>query len=366
MGLCSATRADCGPLTANPGGGAVNGPQSLQQVDTVAPGEIRCVSGFGTADGTNPGGAGLGGSDTCLTTAGVLWAGFFAMSAGSAPFSNNDYPFTGLPRIPVGADTQFGIGAKGNLDIRGTANDNIVPVGSSRGIVNYNIRRDLTDSLTTNGFFGSAYPNCSNENTDCQTGFKIDWSAPRPSNCPASGTGAICPDAIITGNGFRSVEVPCPIGIIGPCREHQMRYGFTQKWVGGIAGGEGGAGFPSSFSGGGGMQEFIISFSVASQTDGNGDLISNPSGYYYSEVACIGSSGSGSFAGCQNGFMANIDQTAPRFLGSTETGSFSTSVTFPGGIPTVGVTLTQDGGSGGCQHDSNGTACMGRSSGFLP
>ncbi len=370
LGQCSATLIDCGPMTANPGGGAINGPQSLQRVDAVAPGEIRCVSGFGTADGTSPGGTSLGTNDTCLTTSGVLWAGFNAMSAGSAPFSSSDYPFTGLPRIPVGADTQFGVGAKSNnrLDIRGTTNDSPVPTGSSTGVVNFNIRRDFKDSLTTPGFFGSAYPNCSNENTDCQTAFSIVWSAPKPLNCPASGTGATCPNPTIDGIGFHSAEIACPIGITGPCRQHEMRYGVTQKWVGGIAGGEGGAGFPSSFSGGGGMQEFILSFSVVSQTNGNGDLISDPTGYYYSEVACIGSSGSSSFAGCQNGFMPDINQTTPRFVGSVESGSFSTSVTFPGGIPTVGVTLTQDGGStgSGCQHDSFGTSCIGRSGSFLP
>lgn len=367
MGQCSATSVLCGPNTASPGAGAVNGPQSTQRVDAVAPGEIRCVSGFGTADGNRAGGVPTSDNDLCMTTAGILWAGDQrTMSGNNVAFDNNNWPFTGLPRIPTGADTQFGVGAKATnrLDIGGTANDSFIPAGSSIGNFSFSVRHDFTDSLNGDpGGFGG-FGGCGNIASGCQTASKITWSAPKPSNCPTSGTGAICPNATLNGNFFESVNVPCPVGVTGPCREHRMRYGFTQRFVGGTSGNEGSTGTNND---GNGMQEFIASYSVVSQTNGNGDLISNPTGFYFNEIACI-AGGSSSFTDCADTGEANINATTNRFVGSSETGSFNTAVTFPSGVPTVSVTLTQSGGStgSGCQHDSNGTTCINRSSSFLP
>lgn len=142
-----------------------------------------------------------------------------------------------------------------------------------------------------------------------------------------------------------------------------MRYGFTQKWIGGATGldGTNQSGFVNA---GSGIQESVISFSVYSKTDGNGNLVSNPTGFYFVESACI-AGGSTHFSDCAFKSETDIERTAPRFIGFSQSGQFNTAVTFPGGVPTINVTLTQEGTSG-CQHDSNGTTCINRANSFLP
>ncbi len=348
LGQCAATRIDCSPLTVNPGGGSISGPQSLIRVDSVVPGEIRCVSGFGTADGDSPGQTGLGSNNLCMTTGGVLWAGdernMDAGDCGNTRFCNNFYPFTGFPRIPVGADTQFGVGAKASngMDIGGTANDNAVPVGASPGNHNFTVRQDFKDTLVGGGGFGGG-GEAGNFESNGQSSYKVNWSAQAPPDCIS------CPPTLI-GNHFRSEPILDGGGnLIG--RRHIMEYGHTQRWSNGITSNEGNTG--TDRGDGDNMQQFIISFQVESTTDLNGNLTANPTGSYFSEIRDLGSTG-------------DVDTTASGTVRSSESGTFNTAVTFPSGVPTASVTLTQSGGQGGCQHDSNGTSCINRSNTFLP
>jgi len=303
LGQCSATSIDCGPRSVNPGGGSISGPQSLIRVDAVAPGEIRCVSGFGTADGDRPGLTGLGSGNVCMTTSGVLWAGdernMDADDCGNTRFCNNFYPFTGLPRIPVGADTQFGVGgqASNGMDIGGTANDSAVPIGASPGILNFTVRQDFKDNLVgSGGFGGGGEPG--NFESNGQSSYKINWSAQAPPDCIG------CPPTLV-GNHFRSVPILDGGGnLIG--RQHIMEYGHTQRWSNGITGNEGNNN--SDRGDGDNMQQFIISFRVNSTTDLNGNLTANPTGSYFTELRDLGAT-------------SNVDTTATGTVRSSGIGN---------------------------------------------
>lgn len=347
LGQCSATRIDCGPNTAiTPPGTLTTFSPSGQRIGAVTQGEVRCVSGFGTADGKTPGAVPTGASDLCLTTAGPLWAGearnMHAGDCGNTRFCNQFFPFTGLPRVPTGADTQFGVGAKSSnrLDIGGTANDVTVPIGASAGVLDFTLRHDFKDSFTS----GSAGDDCANFDTNCHSGYKINWTAPKPPDCIS------CPPTL-NGNHFRSEPIFDAGGnLIG--RRHTMEYGHTQRWVSAITSNEGNTGTDRGV--GEEMQQFVISFSVVSTTDLSGNLTADPTGSYFVELRSLGAT-------------TNVDTTAAGTVMSSESGTFSTAVTFPGGVPTANVTMTQQpGGQLGCQHDSGGTSCISRSTSFLP
>lgn len=355
QGQCSTSSILCNPRTANPGGGQINGPQSLQRVDAVAPGEVRCVSGFGTADGDSPGSIPTGGNDLCLTTAGVLWAGgarnMDAGDCGVTDFCSTFFVNTGFPLMPEGADTQFGVGAKASngFDIGGTANDNFVPAGASTGLIDVTFRHDFKDTQTV-----GAGDDCANFDNNCRSSFKISWSAPKPPSC----TG--CPPTL-TGNKFSSVPTFDGMGNLTG-RQHTIEYGHTQRWSSAITGNEGSTGLGRGD--GDLMQEFIISFRVDATTDLNGNLIGNPTGSYFIQLGRL------------NG--TDVDSVGGVTVMSTESGTFSTVVSglsatpVPADVPAVTVTLTQDGlteGAGGelgCQHDSNGVTCIQRSATFTP
>lgn len=460
LGGCSVGSIDCGPNTAaTTDGTAAAFTTNIRALPTDP--TITCVAGaFGEAAGNAPG-ATPGNADNCLTTAGLLWPGSLAdprcdvpAVRGTAPaclaqFSDR-FAFTGLPRIPTGADTQFGTGTPGAaplaltgtvsagaagltvtgtstlfttelvvgdiiivgghvkrvraitsatsltvdtqfetavaggtaisksdrtftnvMDIGGAGNNSVVPAGSSAGTIAFTIQRSFQDvpiascTATTTGA-GLPTP------TVCNSGFDLTSSAPAPSNIPG-GTciGGACP-ANFVGNRFRSaVEATTATGNCAgglaitattPCRKNEIEYGFTMKFVNAIVSSDL---IPDCVEGntlnpafglcdrgrGDNMQEMKASFRVISFTDGNGNLIGNPTGFYFHELNSVAAT--------------DVNSAAARTLLSTETGAFRTTVTFPGTLPSIALELDQTTPfdfvvDDGCPHDSGGATCSPR------
>jgi len=350
MGQCSTSSIDCSPRTFDSTATTLtSGPQSLQRIGAAATGEIRCVSGFDTADGDSPGLIPASGNQLCLTTAGPIWAGGARnMDAGACPtpktrFCNQFFIFTGFPRIPTGADTQFGVGAKASngLDIGGTGNDNFVPKGASTGLIDLTFRQDFKDTQTV-----GAGSDCGNFDSNCRSSFKINWSAPKPAACGA------CPGTIV-GNKFHSEATFGGAGGAFDGRKHVMDFGHTQRWSSGITGNEGST--ATGRGNGDRMQHFEISFHIEATTDIDGNFLGvSPTSSYRIML--------GSLSG------TDVDSTAAVSQEFLEQGTFTTTVSgiTPGtplatDVPSISVTLTPGAGGGfGCQHDSNGTACIDR------